>query len=156
MTEASDKPGNPSRRNFVLSCAAVPLGAVVAVPSINGADPIFAAIDTHKRAWAALDRDCSALTDAEADGDQQAQQTLDRLHDAIDDAETELLNVIPTTIAGASALLMYAADHVSAGNFWPTGYVDEQPRSGLSRESGVSWEVILHRNLAKALPNITA
>jgi hypothetical protein len=114
------------------------------------ADPIFAAIDAHRTAWAALERDCSALDDA-ADDDEEAQQKLDALHDAIDEAENGLLDVIPTTVAGVSAILSYAADHVRRGSAWGDGYVDEDPLSGWCKNRGVPWEVILHRNLAGAL-----
>jgi len=39
---------------------------------------------------------------------------------------------------------------------WPDGYADENAKSNWDRTHGVSWEVLLHKNLAKALPNIAA
>jgi len=63
---------------------------------------------------------------------------------------------MPTTIIGVVALLTYAADHACGGNSWPDGYVDENPKTGWDRVHGVSWEVYVHKNLAKALPKITA
>ena len=87
---------------------------------------------------------------------ERRKQTLNilRLDNAVDDAADDLLDVVPTTIAGVSALLTYAADRARGGNTWPDGYVDENPKTAWDREQGVSWEVILHRNLAQALPRI--
>ena len=114
-------------------------------------DPIFAAIEAHQRAWAELREKCSDLDAAHTE---EADCELRRLDDAVDEAADDLLDVVPTTIAGVSALLTYAADRARGGNTWPDGYVDENPKTGWDREQGVSWEVILHRNLAKALPKI--
>ena len=114
-------------------------------------DPIFAAIEAHQRAWADLREKCSDLDAAHTE---EADCELRRLDDAIDEAADGLLDVVPTTIRGVSALLTYAADHACGGNSWPEGYVDENPKTGWDREQGVSWEVIIHRNLAKALPKI--
>jgi len=118
-------------------------------------DPIFVAIDAHRRAWADFSAVCSELSNR-VPADKQADAEVTRLNEAIDDAAGKLLDVIPTTIAGASALLAYAAEHASGGNMWPDGYVDEDTKSGWDRVHGVSWEVLLHKNLAKALPNIAA
>ena len=98
-----------------------------------------------------LRKNCSLLDEA---GTEQSEREVLRLDDAVDDAADSLLDVMPTTIAGVSALLTYAADHACGGNSWPEGYVDENPKTEWDREQGVSWEVILHRNLARALPKI--
>jgi hypothetical protein len=66
------------------------------------------------------------------------------------------LEVVPTTIAGVVALLTYAAEFAHRGNMWPYGYLPEHPKTRWDREYGVSWEVILHQNLARALPSIAA
>jgi hypothetical protein len=139
------------------ACASVLALPVAATASSDGTigreapDPIFAAIEAHQRAWAALCEKCLDLDEA---GTPEANAEYLRLDNAVDDAAGGLLDVIPTTIAGVSALLTYAADHACGGNSWPEGYVDENPKTGWDREQGVSWEVILHRNLAKALPKI--
>jgi hypothetical protein len=39
---------------------------------------------------------------------------------------------------------------------WPRGYVSGHPKTRWDHEHGVSWEVILHQNLARALPRIAA
>lgn len=114
-------------------------------PRVAGPDPIFAAIEAHRRAWSDLEP-CSELDEAASSGDKEAEQELNRLDTALDDATEKLLDIPPTTIAGAAAVLAYAAYHVSGGGgeSWPNG------EAWISRR-GVKWEVILHRNLAKAL-----
>jgi hypothetical protein len=144
--------GNP----LGLICGAAarsPAAAAILV----GPDPIFAAIEAHRQAWAALCADCSALDEAAFAGDQKAEQELDRLNDAADAATDGLIDIVPTTIAGASALLAYAADHISSGSEWAKCYEDdEEPLSDSRRQHGITWEAILHRNLAKALPRMAA
>jgi hypothetical protein len=108
-------------------------------------DPILAVIEAHKRAWDDLG-ECSVLDQAARRGDKEAARKLNRLGKAVDDATAKLVDLSPTTIVGAAALLAYAADFVSNdnGEGWPDGeaWTDRRkyPR-----------EVILHRNLAKAL-----
>ncbi len=145
-----------SRRALVASASSLPalaistpsLDAVLTSPTTTGEDPIFAAIAAHQRAWAEFSEKCSDLDQA------GAKDEVSRLNDAIDAAADEMLDVVPTTIAGGCALLAYAADHACGGNSWPDGYVAENPKTPWDRENGVSWEVFLHRSLAIALPTI--
>jgi hypothetical protein len=113
-------------------------------PTSNPIDPIFAAIDAHRRTWANLIANVSELDE------QGKQRAVDRLWRQVDKAAAALIEITPTSIAGASALLTYAADHVSAGEGWGQ-FEDGHVRSD---GDGVPWEVLLHRNLAAALPNI--
>lgn len=101
----------------------IPVGAVaVAAPSIVVAadqvetDPIFAAIERHRLAWADLNARVSALTEASEAGDAEAGAEIDRLHNANSDAALELINVIPTTRPGLLALLRYHQDFVGDGS----------------------------------------
>jgi hypothetical protein len=112
-------------------------------------DSIFAAIEAHRRAWSDLEP-CSELDEAASGGDKEAEQELSRLHAALSEAEEGLLDIPPTTIAGAAAVLEYAVYHVSGGGgeSWPNG------EAWMSKH-GVKWEVIFHRNLAKALQAMT-
>ena len=131
-------------------------GAAVlpALPAVQGGprcDPIHAAIEAHKHAWDELEQ---ALTEADRAGVEDPD--VDHLHTRIDDAADGLVDVLPTSMAGVVALLSYAAEFAQGGNIWPTGYKTEHPRTGWDREHGVSWEVILHQNLARALPRIAA
>jgi hypothetical protein len=107
-------------------------------------------LEAHQRAWAEFCEKCSDLDEADTEADHEVL----RLSNAVDDTAGSLLDVVPTTIAGVSALLTYAADHACGGNTWPEGYVDENPKTGWDRVHGVSWEVYLHKSLAKALPKI--
>jgi hypothetical protein len=61
-------------------------------------DPIFAAIEAHRAAWAHLEENPSE-DDAECD----------RRYEAVTDAGCVLIDTGPTTIAGAVALLRYVA-----------------------------------------------
>jgi hypothetical protein len=144
-----------NRRLILAGAAAAPIAAVAgkaaaAAMPVRG-DPIFAAIEAHRCAWDELCKNCSRL---DREDTEQSKREFNQLNEAIEEASDGLLDVLPTTIAGVSALLTYAADNACGGRFWPQGYVDENPKTGWDRENGVSWEVMLHRNLAKVLPKI--
>ena len=140
-------PENLSRRAILAGAASVPalaLPAVVASASA-GPDPIFVAIEAHRRAWVDLDP-CSELDQLATQGNKEAAQELERLGEGLDTAVVNLLNIAPTTIGGVAALLAYAAEFVSNddGGGWPDG------ETWMSRHK-LRWEVILHKNLAKTL-----
>jgi len=61
-----------------------------------------------------------------------------RLHRAVEKAADNLLGVLPTTIDGASALMIYVADFEAAGNDLGGGYEDEKEICRWSLEHGVS------------------
>jgi hypothetical protein len=86
----------------------------------------------------------------------QAERRLALAHEGLSAADDALIDVTPTTIAGVSALLAYAADHECAGRSWPTGYYEQDAKTGWDRKHGVSWKFLLHKNLAQALPSIAA
>jgi hypothetical protein len=113
-------------------------------------DPILAVIEEHRRAWDDLG-ECSELDKAESRGDKEAGRKLNRLHKAVDDANANLIDIAPSTIAGAAALLTYAADFVAEGEGANGGWPDGE--AWISRRK-YPWEVILHRNLAKALQTL--
>jgi len=84
------------------------------VHAVVEADPIFAAIEDHRRAWANASANTSRLDEiarrhAGAAQRAAAAQKLADLHDAVNEGEDQLGNVVPTTMAGASALITYAA-----------------------------------------------
>jgi DNA-directed RNA polymerase subunit F len=147
LTEVpDDRPFEPASNMIVAS-------SVPAEVEAAANDPILAAIDAHRRAWAELCANCSALDAART---AESTHELEQLHSAVDAAADKLVDIVPTTMAGVTALLTYAAERAQGGNMWPVGYEDEHPTNGWDREHGVSWEVLLHRNLAKALPSIAA
>ena len=148
-----------TRRSLIAGAAVVAsTPALAAVPGITSPiDPIFAAIEAHRLAWDELSRKLPTLDEAD-DEDENAKRELDRLNDAIDAAEGELIDVIPTSIAGIVAVLEYAANHVCVGNAFNDNYVDEVSTAlaGWASNCGVPWEVIFHRNLATALEDIAS
>ena len=75
-------------------------------------DPIFAAIEHHRQAWETLKR-------APHDDDQM------RLHEAVLVAESEVVNIRPTTTAGAVALRAYHREHRYRERTYPIPFPDE-------------------------------
>jgi hypothetical protein len=140
-------PENLSRRAILAGAASVPALALPAVAksALADPDPIFTAIEAHRRAWIDLDP-CSELDEMATEGNEEAAQELDRLNQGLDHATEQLLDIAPTTIAGVAAVLAYAAEFVTSGDggVWPDGEVWIIGRK-------LRWEVILHKNLAKTL-----
>ena len=75
-------------------------------------DPIFAAIEHHRQAW-------ETLKSAPHDDDQM------RLHEAVLVAESEVVNIRPTTTAGAVALRAYHREHRYRERMYPTPFPGE-------------------------------
>jgi hypothetical protein len=59
-----------------------------------------------------------------------------------------LINVEPTTLAGLLALMRHVTAYEARGNGWPSGLQDDDDEP---TKLGKSWEVYLHRNIAKLL-----
>jgi hypothetical protein len=74
----------------------------------------------------------------------------------MDEAEGNLLDVTPTTIAGVTALLSYAAEHVRRGEDWLDGYEDSNATCGLRRKIGIPFETALNLHVVSALEQISA
>jgi hypothetical protein len=103
-----------SRRSLVESAAALPALAVpaVAVAAIEP-DPIFAAVETHKRTLIEQWR-VSRVNGSTADDDPRHVETSAAEAAALeinDDAEKALGEIVPTTMPGVIALLGYIEDH---------------------------------------------
>jgi hypothetical protein len=95
---------NLSRRTLVASAAALPVLAVPVVANASGSDPILAAIEAHRHAHAAT---TAAHQSAADDGVDLEDNEHHRLMDKQDRAAFDLLEIQPTTVAGAAALLAY-------------------------------------------------
>jgi len=80
-------------------------------------DPIFAAIERHRQAW-------ETLKSAPHDDDQM------RLHEAVLVAESEVVNIRPTTTAGAVALRAYHREHRYRERMYPAPFPDEYRYGG--------------------------
>ena len=136
----------PSRRNFVTGLALAAPVAAVAMPALAFAmpiepDPIFAAIGSappRRAIYLAIVRPW--INDAAT----RTRSVASLLHDAVTDAEDGFLDVIPTTLAGAVALLTYVADHSCMGNMMGGCHYEADSRSAavwpVSLKGGVSWE----------------
>jgi hypothetical protein len=175
MTDHSRGRSTVTRRlamNMIASSGAfVPASLVSAAP--GGADPIFAVIDAHRKAYAALD---SCLT-RHGDIEQQLadavdhlrhdrmeryrelkalqaatpewvalEQEVEDLHRAEQDATIGLIEVRPATLAGAGALMRYVVEQERLGNEWPGGLEDTE--TGFDNED---WATFLHRNIAEVI-----
>ena len=105
-----------SRRTMMAAALATllaPRGAL-ATPD---PDPIFAAIEHHRQAW-------EALNSASHDDDQM------RLHVAVLEAESAVVNIRPTTTAGAVALRAYHREHRYRERMYPAPFPDEYRYGG--------------------------
>ncbi len=96
-----------SRRTMMavaLATLAAPRSGALAAPE---SDPIFAAIERHRQAW-------ETFKSASHNDDQM------RLHEAVLVAESELVNIRPTTAAGIVALRAYHREHRYRERMYPT------------------------------------
>jgi hypothetical protein len=123
-----------SRRAVLAGAAALPALVVPAIAMSDVADPIFAAIERNKTAYAEFERVCrhqEKLDDTIPEERRMRHYVSDRYNaemianddpawtkyqdawfstcDAADDRATDLLNIAPTSIAGVAALLDYTA-----------------------------------------------
>jgi hypothetical protein len=140
--------------------------------AMQAPDPIFAAIEAHKRAYAALDaclgrkskleeqfmdavadmqdkieryHQLKALEAADPEWCALEKQTLE-LHDAEEETILGMIEDRPHTLAGAAALLRHVVDQERRGNEWPRGLQEEE--TGFDNED---WATFLHRNIAEVI-----
>ena len=75
-----------------------------------------------------------------------------------DQIALQMLSVQPATLAGAAALLNYAADHVEAGYLWPDDLseVDENSVDGSPASDRLDWFYFLNRNVSTAIQRLAA
>jgi hypothetical protein len=184
-----EPPANPaqavSRRGLLMSAAVVSVTSLApaagfsasAMPSRGvGAetDPIFAAIEAHRTAHAAFEQACQAVGcletyKPEIKSAPETVRLIAREKAASDedfDTAVALLNVVPTTIAGAVALLRFANERINAyGDFeWPDdvrGGVEEEEEEDVDEEEeedapSMPWVFFLHQHVADALEKIAA
>jgi len=134
----------PTRRAFINTIAALPIAAATPAAATRTpqaeADPIFAAIEAHRRAIAAHGEavgiemalevslpDDRRLTDVREDKIVEtddprwpaALRAVSAASSAMDDAAIDLVNIEPTTVAGVEGLLRYFAD--DEDNIFPDG-----------------------------------
>jgi hypothetical protein len=167
---------NAGRRAFLsnaASVAALTVAASITGPAVAavvlGPDPIFAAIEVHKAACAAMNArvsehsrlECSLPRDkrkSSVDAFEEkivatddprwieSERAVMRSFDVETDAACVLVTVRPTTIAGVLALLQYANAADKDGEAWPR---ELQSDDGTKARS---WHYFLIEALAEALP----
>jgi hypothetical protein len=190
-TPPTNTPIDKTRRNFIAQVAAVtaaggalgmtlPLPAAPAEPVKIDAvrDPIFAAIEAHRRARAeflaaiaehgrceeSIPRDrrqsnVDAWEEVIVETDDPrwiaAEKNTKRTSNLMDDRAIDLTTVRPTTIAGFSALLSYVTTVEEEGDgdiAWPDNLVDDdEDEDKPAHIRGKRWACYLHRSLADSL-----
>lgn len=110
-----------------------------AIPQSANSDPIFAAIEEHKKAKAAFDECFRARKD-----DDDA--TPDHFADIETEAACRLVSIVPTSLQGVLALLVYAAEVDTDGMGWPNGLVTDD-----AQKVGRSWYFYAMKNLAEGV-----
>ena len=100
-----------SRRTMMAAALATLVAPTTGALATPEPDPIFVAIEHHRQAWETLRR-------APRDGD------LMRLREAVLVAESEVVNIRPTTTAGVVALRAYHREHRYRERMYPPPYPD--------------------------------
>jgi len=125
-----------SRRAVLAGAATLPALTMPALADAQADDPIFAAIERHRAAWAELERRTSVTIRLEnilppdhrkahhrdepsaGEGDDPrwtaAMADWSQASDASEDAAAELLTIKPATVAGVAALLDYGYEFETA------------------------------------------
>jgi hypothetical protein len=102
-------------------------------------DPIFAAIETHRKAF--------------LDWGNGSDENIDHLGDIEKEALHALLDEVPTTLAGVAALSRYSAELTmlfSAIDYsWPVAHPTDDERT-------VEWSYYIHRHVADAVSKLSA
>jgi len=146
-------------------------------PELTEQDPIYAAIDRVRAAYAELDAACSECEQLEkalpptkrqsnnfngelsiALDDDERWIAYSRRHraasDGLDVQSIALLDVQPTTLAGLSALLRFAFEFEGErGIEWPDtveGFVPNKPK-----DWSTTWSVALHKHAADTIDALT-
>jgi hypothetical protein len=105
-----------TRRAILAGAAALP---ALSLPAIAGTDPIFAAIENHRRA----DGACGAAEPCE-------DEMMNELCDVAAKAYAALLALTPTTVAGATAVLLYVTKHENRWAPWTENWGDQYVAAG--------------------------
>ena len=152
--------------NMIVSTAIVGTAtpAVAAEP-----DPIFEAIEEHKRAYAAVNVEVVKTDEWEALIPKEKRKTfrvdeevfetddprwlahrraLHALFEAESDAECDLASIVPTTPAGVCALLKYGAEVEEHGCAWLDLCEDENDKRARS------WYYFVNRNIVECLEGL--
>jgi hypothetical protein len=161
-----EKAMHTMNRRALVAGAAAALPAIAVLPTAAAAalthepDPIFAAIEQWRQAWAAFGVAVSKVDDLlqDAPGFTAAEAECEEADDAANDAGYQLVLTPPTTLAGAAALLRFIAELerriADAGadvmpHLWEDG-ADED------KDEPLPWTFHAHVMLANALEKMAA
>jgi len=166
----------PTRRtlmHMIITGAAASTFVPSAVAALE-VDPIFAAIEAHKRAYDARSAEIVKTEAYEAAIPAERRKTwridegvfdtdnpdwlahvrtMDELRDHESEAECALASIVPTTTAGVCALLKYAAEVEARGISWPD-LIDPDDES--THRRGRSWYYFVHHNIVESLEQMAA
>jgi hypothetical protein len=123
-------PVDQTRRRFLSTAAGVAAGgtvlALASLPASAADDPVFALIETHRAASAALNVAIAEKARLEGLGDWDADGGTDAAHGVEGSALDDLIEAVPTTLAGVMANMRYIADNVvhRSGNRLGDDYVN--------------------------------
>jgi hypothetical protein len=118
--------------NFVLASTAAIAAAPLTSAEASLRDPIFAAIDAHRKA-------------IRETNDQETDEEVDRFADIEYEVLAKVLSITPTSIAGVIALSRYAQELLDRGYL---GVYMTHPDDNAKE---VDWFYCVHRNVANAL-----
>jgi hypothetical protein len=172
-----------TRRALVASTAAMPAAAALGLPAAQaaaGPDPIFAAIDAHRKAEAEfherVDRKCVLEEDLpprqRKSNNDHGEQTIvetddprwitaareeDEGAELAQEAALAFVTTEPTTVAGVCAFLTYFADVevIDRGIAWPDSFEDEHDPA-VTRHGGASFGYFVARIACRALAKIAS
>jgi hypothetical protein len=137
------------RRTMLSGAAFASLLALPLAPTAAGSprpigceerNPIFAAIEAHRKAFL----ECEGC---------RIEEDIDRLSDIENNVLCELLEVIPTTLAGVMALSQYSAELTAL--FGRTGWSRSVTHPD-DEEKSVDWSYYVHHHVADAIAKMTA
>jgi hypothetical protein len=110
-TPPTNTPVDPTRRRFLSTAASVAAGgtalALAPPPALAGHDPVFALIEVHRAADALLALACAEKCRLEGLGNWGADGGTEGAHDAEESALEDLIEAVPTTLAGVIASMTY-------------------------------------------------
>jgi hypothetical protein len=159
---------------------AIAQASLAAFPEASQIDPIFAAIEAHRRAVACVDEFIVQEGDLEDEIPSEKRRTGWHAGDGIEgvqivetddprwiaheveykkaakaekDATLWLANVFATTPQGVIALLTYAIQQEARGLPWPTGGITD-PDDPDFPSHGASWYYFVHRNIISTLDDL--
>ena len=102
-------------------------------------DPIFAAIEAHRKAF--------------LDWGEGSDENIDRLGDSEKEALRALLDEVPTTLAGVAALSRYSAELTmlfgAIDYSWPVAHPTDEKKT-------VEWSYYIHRHVADAVLSLSS